>query len=154
MSYSYTWTYLASKPKQAKRLIGISYENFIQLISLAKKIDENHQENLEEKKTRLSRPGGGAKPILLVSDKILLTLMYLCQGLTFQVLGLHFHVSESTAYTYFSYWQEILSNALPMSLDKGDILLNHPCQVTSAPSLIEDVKNHEENEEELSKLLR
>ena len=43
MSYSYTWIYLESNPKQAKRLSGISYENFIQLISLAKKIDENSQ---------------------------------------------------------------------------------------------------------------
>ena len=80
------------------------------------------------------RPGGGAKPKLFVEEQILLTLMYLRQGLTFQVLGLHFHVSESTAYNYFSYWQNILSNALP-------------------PSLREHVRNNEEDEEELSKLL-
>ena len=50
MSYSYTWTSLAANPKQAKRLIGISYENFIQLISLAKKINKNYQEKLSDKK--------------------------------------------------------------------------------------------------------
>ncbi|MBC6481618.1 MAG: transposase family protein [Hormoscilla sp. GM7CHS1pb] len=134
MSYSYTWTYLESNPKQSKRLIGINYENFIQLIQSAKKINEIHQENVSEKKTLLIRPGVGAKPKLLVEDQILLTLIYLRQCLTFQMLGVHFHVSESTAYNYFSYWQDILSNALP-------------------PSLIEHVKNNGENEDELSQLL-
>ena len=134
MSYSYTWTYLESNQKQSKRLIGINYENFIQLIQIAKKINEIHQKNVSEKKTLLIRPGGGSKPKLLVEDQILLTLIYLRQGLTFQMLGVHFHVSESTAYNYFSYWQEILSNALP-------------------PSLIEHVKNNGENEEQLSQLL-
>ena len=48
MSYSYTWTYLESNPKQSKRLIGINYENFIQLIQIAKKINEIHQESRNE----------------------------------------------------------------------------------------------------------
>ncbi len=55
---SITWTYLQAKPKEAKRLIGISYENLIQLIAIAKKLDKNHKEKVEEHKTRLIRRGG------------------------------------------------------------------------------------------------
>jgi len=107
MKYSYTWTELEKNPKQAKQLIGINYENFIQLISIAQKIDKNYRKNVEEQKFRLSRPGRGAKQKLLVEDQILLTLIYLRQNLTFQVLGYLFQVSKSTAHNYFSYWPNI-----------------------------------------------
>lgn len=58
--------------------------------------------------------------------------MYLRQGLTFQVLGILFGVSESTANDLFSYWQKIFQDALPSSL-------------------LEQVKKNGENEEYLSK---
>ena len=42
--------------------------------------------------------------------------MYLRQGLTFQVLGLLFEVSESTAHNTFNYWQRLFREILPASL--------------------------------------
>ena len=51
------------------------------------------------------------------------------------MLALHFHVTESTAYNYFTYWQEILRNAWPSSL-------------------IEPREKNGENEEDLLKLLK
>ena len=79
-------------------------------------MNEKYQADVESQKIRLIRAGGGAKQKLLLEEQILLTLFYLRQNVTFQVLGLHFHVTESTAYNYLTYWQEILQNALPSSL--------------------------------------
>ena len=107
----------------------------MQLISLAKKLNEKYQADVESQKIRLIRAGGGAKQKLLVEEQILLTLFYLRQNVTFQVLGLHFHVTESTAYNYFTYWQEILQNALPSSL-------------------IEQIEKNGENSEEFLEILK
>jgi len=72
MSYTYTWTCKKILKKQSG---GISYENLIQLIILAKKLDAAYK--VEKQKNRLIRPGVGAKPKLLVEDQIVLTLIYL-----------------------------------------------------------------------------
>jgi len=50
---SITWTYLQEKPQEAKPLIGISYEQLMQLIAIAKKLDKNYQEKIEKEKIRL-----------------------------------------------------------------------------------------------------
>jgi len=78
--------------------------------------------------------GGGAKPKLSVEDRIVLTLIYLRQWGTFQILGLMFEVSESKANDVFNYWQKIFRDSLPSSL-------------------LEQVKINGENEEVLSKIL-
>ncbi len=131
---TYTWTYLQENPTETKRLIGISYQNLIELMEMAKDLDKKHKEKVEKQKTRLIRPGGGAKPKLSVEDQIVLTLIYLRQSLTFQVLGLLFQVSESTANNIFNYWLTILKDGLP-------------------PSLIEQVRKNEEDEEKFSEIL-
>lgn len=127
---TYTWKYLQGNPTEIKRLIDISYQNLMELIEMAKSLDKKHREKVEQKKTRLIRAGGGAKPKLSVEDQIVLTLIYLRQSLTFKVLGLLFQVSESTAHNIFNYWLKILENGLP-------------------PSLIDQVKKHEEDEGKL-----
>lgn len=132
---SYTWTYLQKNNQESKRLLGVSYENLIPLMELAKNLEKKHQEKIEKTTTRLNRPGGGAKPKLEKEEQIILTLVYLRQNLTFQVLGLLFEVSESTAHNLFSYWLKILEDGLP-------------------PSLIEQVKKSGENEEKLSEILK
>jgi hypothetical protein len=43
-------------------------------------------------------------------------LVYLRHYLTFQLLGLLFHASESTAHNLFNYWQKIFQGKLPSSL--------------------------------------
>lgn len=84
---------------------------------------------------RLIRQGGGSPVKLSVEDQIILTLIYLRQGLTFQMLGLLFQVSESTANTIFHYWQAVFREALPSSL-------------------LEQVKKSGESEEILKESLR
>ncbi|NEP47208.1 MAG: transposase family protein, partial [Okeania sp. SIO2H7] len=83
---------------------------------MAKSLDKKHREKVEQQKTRLIQAGGGAKPKLSVEYLLVLTLIYLRQSLTFQVLGLLFQVSESTANNIFNYWLKILEDGLPPSL--------------------------------------
>jgi hypothetical protein len=55
-------------------------------------------------------------PKLSVKEQIILTLVYLRQMTTFQLLGIQFGVSESTANDTFNYWMPILNELLPSSL--------------------------------------
>ena len=112
----YTWSYIQKNPKQVKRLLGISYEELNQLIEICRSQHEENQKLKENKKVRLIRAGGGKQPNLILEEQIILTLIYLRQGLTFQVLGLLFEVSESTAHNTFNYWQRVFREVLPASL--------------------------------------
>ncbi|MBA4449815.1 transposase family protein, partial [Cylindrospermopsis raciborskii CS-506_D] len=60
--------------------------------------------------------GGGRKPKLSPSEQIILTLTYLRQLTTFQLLGIQFGVSETTANDIFNYWLPIIGELLPPSL--------------------------------------
>ncbi|WP_375490903.1 transposase family protein [uncultured Nostoc sp.] len=51
--------------------------------------------------------GGGRKPKLSVPEQIILTLVYLRHMTTFQLLGIQFGVSESTANDTFNYFRNI-----------------------------------------------
>ena len=74
------------------------------------------QELLESQKVRIIAAGGGRKPKLSVREQIILTLVYLRHLTTFQLLGIQFGVSESTANDTFNYWLPILQELLPSSL--------------------------------------
>lgn len=104
--------YLDRYPKQSKRLIGIEFE---QLQTLIQKAEVIHQEK-QKSRSRLIQAGGGRSRTLSVKQEVLLTLIYLHQFPTFQMLGIQFGVSESTANNIFHYWVNILSDLLPSSL--------------------------------------
>ncbi|MEM9922939.1 MAG: transposase family protein [Cyanobacteria bacterium P01_D01_bin.50] len=70
----------------------------------------------EFKKTRIIKKGGGRKRKLSLEEQILLTLIYLRQFTTFQLLGIQFGVSETTANDTFNYWFPLLGEILPPSL--------------------------------------
>jgi len=108
--------HITANSKETKRLIGIDYQQLQQLIAEAS-ILSNQQEIIQEKaKVRIIQKGGGRKPKLAMEEQILLTLVYLHHMPTFQILGIQFGVSESTAHNIFHYWIEILSELLPASL--------------------------------------
>lgn len=94
----------------------MEYEQLIQLIKAAELLEEEKRQIREKSKIRLIKSGGGCRPKLSVEDQILLTLTYLHQNPTFQVLGIQFDVSESTANDVFHYWLKILRELLPASL--------------------------------------
>lgn len=108
--------YLDKNPQQAKRLLGMEYEQLIELIQVAELLEQEKRQEQEKTKTRLIKAGGGRRQKLSVEEQILLTLIYLHQMPTFQMLGLQFEVSESTANDIFHYWIKILRELLPASL--------------------------------------
>ena len=108
--------HIEDNPKQTQRLIGLEYEQLQQLIENAERLHHEKQATLESKKVRIIAGGGGRKPKLSVAKQIILTLVYLRHMTTFQLLGIQFGVSESTANDTFNYWLPILRELLPCSL--------------------------------------
>ncbi|MHC5748033.1 MAG: transposase [Nostoc sp.] len=108
--------HIEENPKETRRLIGLEYEQLQQLIENAEQLNYEKQALRESKKIRLIAGGGGRKPKLSVKEQIILTLVYLRQMTTFQLLGIQFGVSESTANDTFNYWLPNLRELLPCSL--------------------------------------
>jgi hypothetical protein len=113
---NYTLDYIKNHKKETKRLLGINYEQLESLIEYAKNIHKKKLEEIETKKIRLIKEGGGKPPKLSAEEQIVLTLVYLRHNLSFQLLGIMFQVSESTANDIFKYWLKILEESLPGSL--------------------------------------
>jgi hypothetical protein len=108
--------YLDKNPQESKRLIGLEYEQLQQLIAAAELLHQQKDSEIEQRKIRIIKAGGGRKPKLSVKYQIILTLVYLHHLPTFQMLGVQFGVSESTANDIFHYWSELLGELLPASL--------------------------------------
>ncbi|MEG3863803.1 transposase family protein [Microcoleus sp. herbarium12] len=108
--------HIEEHPKETQRLIGLDYEQLQQLIQNAERLHHEKQALLESKKVRIIAGGGGRKSKLSMREQIILTLVYLRHMTTFQLLGIQFGVSESTANDTFNYWLPQLRELLPCSL--------------------------------------
>ena len=108
--------HIEANPQETQRLIGLGYSELQILLQNAEKLDHEKQALLESKKTRIIAGGGGRKPKLSLKEQIILTLVYLRHMTTFQLLGIQFGVSESTANDTFNYWLPLLGELLPSSL--------------------------------------
>jgi hypothetical protein len=109
-------SHIEENPQDTQRLIGLGYPELQQLIQNAERLHGEKQVLLESKKIRIITGGGGRKPKLSIREQIILTLVYLRHMTTFQLLGIQFDVSESTANNIFNYWLPILRELLPSSL--------------------------------------
>ncbi|MBW4639407.1 MAG: transposase family protein [Gloeocapsa sp. UFS-A4-WI-NPMV-4B04] len=108
--------HIEANRKETQRLIGLGYSELQILLQNAEKLHHEKQALLESKKTRIISGGGGRKPKLSLKEQIILTLVYLRHLTTFQLLGIQFGVSESTANDTFNYWLPLLGELLPSSL--------------------------------------
>ena len=108
--------HIEANPQETKRLIGLDYPELKVLLDNAEQLHNKKQALLESKKIRIIAGGGGRKPKLSIQQQIILTLVYLRHLTTFQLLGIQFGVSESTANDTFNYWLPILKELLPSSL--------------------------------------
>lgn len=108
--------YINTHPKETKRMLGISYQDLQQFICQAEQRHQDIQTQKEQSEIRLIAKGGGRKASLPPAEQMVLTLTYLRQHVTFQMLGLLFDVSESTAHNIFHYWLPIFHDLLPESL--------------------------------------
>jgi hypothetical protein len=108
--------YIKNNPQETQRLSGLKYGQLEQLINLASALHTEKQKEIEAQKVRIINIGGGRKVKLSTEEQILLTLIYLRHLTTFQLLGIQFGVSESTANDTFNYWLPLLQELLPSSL--------------------------------------
>ena len=108
--------YIDKYPGEAQRLVGLNYDQLKQLINQVIALRTQSELEAELKKTRIIKKGGGRKTKLSFEEQILLTLIYLRQLTTFQLLGIQFGVSETTANDTFNYWFPLLGKLLPPSL--------------------------------------
>jgi hypothetical protein len=124
-----TFDYIQKYPRRAKQLLGISYEQFIDLVNCAKQCHEEEQFKLEQSKVRIHHRGGGRKEILSIPEQVCLCLFYLRQIPTFEVLGMLFGISKTLSNDTFHYWRKILRKILPASLleqvgnKEGDLMI-------------------------------
>jgi len=108
--------HIEKHPSETQRLLGLSYDQLIGLITHASSLYDRQQKAASSQKIRLIQSGGGRPPKLAVKEQILLTLVYLHHLPTFQMLGIQFGVSESAANYIFHRWIKILRDLLPASL--------------------------------------
>lgn len=108
--------YIEKHPSETQRMLGIDYDQLIQLITNAENLYARQKTSQESQKTRLIKPGSGRPPKLTIPDQIILTLVYLHNLPTFQMLGVQFGIGESTANYIFHRWVKILRDLLPASV--------------------------------------
>ena len=102
--------------EETQRLVGLQYNQLQQLIQNAQVLHNQKLAEMEERKIRIIKAGGGRKVKLSVEEQIILTLIYLRHLTTFQLLGIQFGVSETTANDTFNYWFPLLRELLPSSM--------------------------------------
>ena len=108
--------YIHKYPQRSKRILGISYKQFLQLVQQATLRQSQERQRIEQTKMRVNASGAGRKPILSTEYEIGLCLFYLRHLPTFEILGLQFGISKTSANDIFHYWLEILREILPASL--------------------------------------
>ena len=108
--------HIRKHPQLAKQIIGLTLPQLEQLIKKAIAFDEQKKKEAEKDKIRLNKKGAGRAKNLSEEVEIYLTLFYLRQMPIFEVLGMIFKVSRTTANNIFHYWLPILRDVLPSSL--------------------------------------
>ncbi|MGK7892241.1 MAG: transposase family protein [Xenococcus sp. (in: cyanobacteria)] len=108
--------HLRQHPKTCKQLIGLNLPELEKLIQQAIALDEKQKREQEKEKVRVNQRGAGRRRSLSPEEGICLTLFYLRQMPIFEVLGMMFSISKTTANDYFHYWLPILRDVLPSSL--------------------------------------
>jgi hypothetical protein len=108
--------YIHKYPARSKQILGISYQQFLELVQQASLRQSQERRRIEQTKMRVNVPGGGRKPILSTQGEVGLCLFYLRHLPTFEILGLQFGISKTSANDIFHYWLRILREILPASL--------------------------------------
>jgi hypothetical protein len=108
--------YIHKYSHRTGQILGISYKQFLQLVQQATLRQSQERQRIEQTKMRINASGGGRKPILSTESEVGLCLFYLRHLPTFEILGLQFGISKTSANDIFHYWLKILREILPASL--------------------------------------
>ena len=111
-----SYQYITQYPERTLSILGITFEQFSDLAQRAIERESEHQAEQEKDKQRVNQKGAGRPKSLSSIEEICLTLFYLRQTATFEVLGMQFDISNTTANDRFHYWLKILREVLPASL--------------------------------------
>jgi hypothetical protein len=87
--------YIQEYPHRTKQILGITNDQFQDLLRMAEKQHHHLQTEIEQNKVRVNQKGGGRKPKLKMAEEICLCLFYLRQMPTFEILGLQFGISKT-----------------------------------------------------------
>jgi Helix-turn-helix of DDE superfamily endonuclease len=108
--------YIHKYPNRSKQILGIGFEEWFSLLEQVKREERRREREREEKKVRINKIGGGRPKILNLEEELCLCIFYLRHLPTFEVLGIQFGVSKTTANDIFNNWLSILRKILPCSL--------------------------------------
>jgi hypothetical protein len=108
--------HIRKHPKLAKQMIGLTLPQLEQLIKRAIAREHQLKREAEREKIRVNQKGAGRPKNLSQEEEVYLSLFYLRQMPIFEVLGMMFDVSRTTANDLFHYWLPILRDFLPSSL--------------------------------------
>jgi hypothetical protein len=107
--------YIEKYPQRTTGIFGVNIEQLHQLIE-ALKSHEAERLQVERPPSVVNPKGAGRRGTLSITEQIYLCLFYLRHHPTFEVLGLIFEVSKTTAYDTFWFWVDALRELLPGSL--------------------------------------
>jgi hypothetical protein len=107
--------YIQKYPQRTTAIFGVNLEQLGQLIE-ALKSHEAERLKVESPPASVNLKGAGRPAKLSVDEQVYLCLLYLRHHPTFEILGLMFEVSKTTAHDTFEFWLNALRELLPASL--------------------------------------
>ncbi|MBE9070731.1 transposase family protein [Leptolyngbya cf. ectocarpi LEGE 11479] len=108
------YDYINQNPERCQRMFGLGYQEFSDLIAVIVSNQSARKDQLSPAKVYINAPGG-CPPKLSEAEEVSLCLLYLRQYPTFELLGLHYDVCESTAHDIYHRWVLRLRHHLPSS---------------------------------------
>lgn len=127
--------YIIEYPERTLSVLGITFEQLNALIGAATHREAQLRADQEKHKKRVNQKGAGSRRALTVNEEICLTLYYFKQAPTFEVLGMQFAVSRTTANDLFHYWINIIRDLLPASLIEE---ANHQGEMTQLQTQLQE----------------
>jgi hypothetical protein len=107
--------YIQKYPQRTTAILGMNIEQLNQLL-VALKSHEAERRGVERQHIIGHLTGAGRPAKLSPDEQIYLCLLYLRHHPTFEILGLMFEVSKTTAHNIFEFWVHGIRELLPASL--------------------------------------
>lgn len=111
-----SYQYITQHPERTISILGITFDQFRELSTQAMNREKAYQAQQEQQKHRVNQKGAGRSKSLSSIEEICMTLFYVRDPHRFEVLGMQFDVSKTTANDRFHYWIQFIRDLLPASL--------------------------------------
>jgi Helix-turn-helix of DDE superfamily endonuclease len=107
--------YIEKHPERTKNILDIEYQQWLELVDVAKIEEERVRLAQEQQKIRINKKGGGRAKKLRREEEVCLCI-FLRHLPTFEILGMQFNISKIEANDTLNYWIKIIRKILPASL--------------------------------------